>query len=129
MSELPSISTDPICCGRMACETMPPTATSLRPRCAAAARSTCTEMYGSDAERLLETWFTPAEPLSSFTSASAAVVRVLSSGAVILTWMSLDPKPSLAAIVMSPTPSSFFTAARTSACTASWSAEGSVVIE
>ena len=129
MSEDPSISTDPICCGRIACETMPPTATSLRPCCAAAARSTCTEMNGSEAERLLVTWLTPAEPLSLATSASVASVSVFSSGAVIFTWMSLDPKPWEAAIVMSPTPSSFFTAERTSAWTVSWFADGSVVIE
>jgi hypothetical protein len=40
-------------------------------------------MNGSEAERLLVTWFMPAEPLSSVTRASVAVAGVLSSGAVI----------------------------------------------
>ncbi len=130
MSEVSSISTVPIRCGCIVLDTSAPTATSDRPSDAALSASTTTAMYGSDAERLLETWPTPSSPVTAVTTSSVASCSVAESGAVTSISMSLEPNPPAALeTVIVPASSSAATAAWTSSRRATWSASGSVVIE
>ena len=125
-----SISTEPICCGRIVFDTIDPTATSDSPTWAAASRSTTTAMYGSASARLSVTCPMPSRPSSSSTTAEVAVARSSPLAADTVISMSLEPKPADAATATSPTSSPRPSIAScTSARSFSWSASPSVRTE
>jgi hypothetical protein len=109
---------------------MPPTATSLSPIRAAASRSTVTPMIGCADCRFELASAVPGRSCTPARTASVAVCSVSGSGADTSTVMSLFvPKPLEAASSIVPASLTSASCDRTSACTASWSASSSVVIE
>ncbi len=88
----------PVALGFIAWVTIEPTCASLRPSAAAFARSICTAMYGSEADRLLDELATTDSVFTCLRMASDADRRSASLPAVTSTSILLEAKPPCAVL-------------------------------